>query len=96
MEHRESHLTHRQPSNKASLGWLLVCTVGAALFAVMIATQGALAQDSQDPSDGWFQKCGPVLDNPQTPEVLKEQENTIRSSPLASSLWAPAPVLWRH
>jgi hypothetical protein len=35
---------------------------------VMIATQGALAQESQDPSDGWFQKCG-SLDNPQTPEV---------------------------
>jgi hypothetical protein len=60
MEHRESHITHRQPSNKASLAWLLVCAVGAALFAVMIATHGALAQDSQDPSDGWFQKCGPV------------------------------------
>jgi hypothetical protein len=74
MEHRESNLTHRQPSNEASLAWLLVCTVGAALFAVMIATQGALAQDIQDPSNGWFQKCGPVLDNPlvdnpQTPEV---------------------------
>jgi hypothetical protein len=58
MERRESHLTHRQRSNEASLAWLLVCTVGAALFAVMIATQGALAQESQDPSDGWFQKCG--------------------------------------
>ena len=43
MEHRESNLTHRQRSNEASLAWLLVCTVGAALFAVMIATQGALA-----------------------------------------------------
>jgi hypothetical protein len=43
MERRESHFTHRQPSKKASLGWLLICTVGAALFAVMIATQGALA-----------------------------------------------------
>ena len=58
MERRESHHTHRQPSKKASLAWLLVCTVGAALLAVMIATQGALAQASQDPSDGWFQKCG--------------------------------------
>jgi hypothetical protein len=62
MEHRESHITHRQRSNEASLAWLLVCTVGAALFAVMIATQGALAQDLQDPSNGWFQKCGPVVD----------------------------------
>jgi len=43
MEHRESNLTHRQRGNEASLAWLLVCTVGAALFAVMIATQGALA-----------------------------------------------------
>ena len=62
MEHRESHLTHRQRSNQASLAWLLVCTVSAALFAVMIATQGALAQDIQDPSNGWFQKCGSVVD----------------------------------
>jgi hypothetical protein len=68
MEHRESNLTHRQRSNEASLAWLLVCTVGAALLAVMLVTQGALAQDSQDPSDGWFQKCG-SLDDPQTPDV---------------------------
>jgi hypothetical protein len=40
MERRESHLTHRQRSNKASLAWLLVCTVGAALLAAMIAAQG--------------------------------------------------------
>src|SRR5215211_8045264 len=59
MEHRESNLTHRQRSNEASLGWLLVCTVGAALFAVMIATQGALAHDitKHDPQARWFQKC---------------------------------------
>jgi hypothetical protein len=70
MEHRESNLTHRQRSNEASLAWLLVCTVGAALFAVMIATQGALAADIQDSSNGWFQKCGPVVvDDPNTPEV---------------------------
>jgi hypothetical protein len=62
MEHRESNLTQRQRSNEASLAWVLVCAVGAALFAVMIATQGALAQDIQDPSNGWFQKCGPVVD----------------------------------
>jgi hypothetical protein len=59
MERRESHLTHRQRSKKASLGWLLVCTVGAALLAVMIATQGALAHDitKHDPQARWFQKC---------------------------------------
>jgi Domain of unknown function (DUF1996) len=58
MERRESHLTHRQRSNEASIGWLLVCTVGAALFAVMIATQGALAHANHDPQARWFQKCG--------------------------------------
>jgi ABC-type transporter Mla maintaining outer membrane lipid asymmetry permease subunit MlaE len=42
MERRESNLTHRQRSNEVSLAWLLICTVGAALFAVVIATQGAL------------------------------------------------------
>ena len=60
MERRESHLTHRQPSEQASLAWLLVCTVGAALFAVMIATQGALAHPNHDPQARWFQKCGLV------------------------------------
>jgi hypothetical protein len=91
MEHRESNLTHRQRSNEASLAWLLVCTVGAALFAVMIATQGALAQDIQDPSNGWFQKCGPVLDNPlvdnpQTPEV----EGTSEFDPIVLPSEYPA------
>jgi hypothetical protein len=58
MERRESHLTHPQPSNKASLAWLLlVCTVGAALFAVMIAGQGALAHPNHDPQARFFQKC---------------------------------------
>jgi hypothetical protein len=57
MERRESHLTHRQPSNKASLAWLLVCTVGAALFAVMIAAQGALAHANHDPQARFFQRC---------------------------------------
>jgi Domain of unknown function (DUF1996) len=59
MERRESNLTHRHPSNKASLAWLLVCTVGAALFVVMIATQGALAHDitNHSPQARFFQKC---------------------------------------
>jgi hypothetical protein len=91
MERRESHLTHRQPSNKASLAWLLVCTVGAALFAVMIATQGALAQDIQDPSNGWFQKCGPVLDNPDTTPV----EGTGEYDPIVFPN-NPGPVGHRH
>ena len=91
MEHRESHLTHRQRSNEASLAWLLVCTVGAALFAVMIATQGALAQDIQDPSNGWFQKCGPVLDNPDTTPV----EGTGEYDPIVFPN-NPGPVGHRH
>jgi hypothetical protein len=57
MERRESHLTHRQHSKKASLAWLLVCTVGAALFAVMIAAQGALAHANHDPQARFFQRC---------------------------------------
>ena len=75
MERRESNLTHRQPSNKASLAWLLVCAVGAALFAVLIATHGALAQDSQDPVMDGFRNAGPWW---------TKQEHTIRSSSLAS------------
>src|SRR5215217_6634018 len=69
MERRESHLTHRQLSKKASLAWLLVCTVGAALLAVMIATQGALAHDitKHDPQARWFQKCGLAKTGPTPP-----------------------------
>jgi hypothetical protein len=84
MERRESNLTHRQRSNEASLAWLLVCTVGAALFAVMIATQGALAQDINDPSNGWFQKCGPVVDK------------TGQYDPIVFPGEMPAPLTHRH
>jgi hypothetical protein len=91
MEHRESNLTHRQRSNEASLAWLLVCAVGAALFAVMIATQGALAQDLQDPMNGWFQKCG-SLDNPQTPDV---NEGAEQFDPIVFP-HTPPPIGHRH
>jgi hypothetical protein len=57
MKRREAHLTYRPPSKKASFAWLLVCAVGAALFAVMIAAQGALAHANHDSNDGWFQRC---------------------------------------
>jgi hypothetical protein len=57
MKRREAHLTYRPPSKKASFAWLLVCAVGAALFAVMIAAQGALAHANHDPNAGWFQRC---------------------------------------
>jgi hypothetical protein len=51
--------THRPPSQKASIAWLvvLICTIGAALLAVMVAAQDASAQDSPDPDAGWFQRC---------------------------------------
>ncbi len=57
MERREAHPTYRPPGKKASFAWLLVCTVGAALFAAMIAAQGALAHANHDPLAGWFQRC---------------------------------------
>jgi Domain of unknown function (DUF1996) len=82
MERRETHLTHRQPSNKASLAWLLVCTVGVALLAVMIATQGALAQDSQDPSDGWFQRCAWTKTGQFDPIVYPNQPPNVGSQKL--------------
>ena len=78
MERRESHHTHRQPSKKASLGWLLVCTVGAALFAVMIATQGALAHASHDPRLDGFRNAGwPKQDL----RLLRQTIYSIRSTP---------------
>ena len=48
------------PSKKASIAWLVmvICTIGAALLAVMVAVQGASAQDNPDPNSGWFQRCG--------------------------------------
>src|SRR5919112_6810860 len=52
-------LTHRQPSKKASIAWLvmIICTIGAALLAVMVAAHDASAQDGPDPNAGWFQRC---------------------------------------
>jgi Domain of unknown function (DUF1996) len=51
--------THRLPSKKAPIAWLVVviCTIGAALLAVMVAAQDASAQDGPDPDAGWFQRC---------------------------------------
>ena len=59
MERRTILLTHRPPSKKASIAWLLmtICTIGAALLAVMVAAQGASAQNDPDPNAGWFQRC---------------------------------------
>jgi hypothetical protein len=59
MNSREVLLTHRPPSKKASVAWLVVvvCTIGAAVLAVMMAAQDASAQDNPDPNSGWFQRC---------------------------------------
>src|SRR5215212_11530127 len=60
MERRAVLPTHRPPSQKASIAWLVVviCTIGAALLAVMVAAQDASAQDSgPEPGTGWFQRC---------------------------------------
>jgi hypothetical protein len=50
---------YRPPSKKASIAWLVmvICAIGAALLAVMIAAQGASAHDNHDPDSGWFQRC---------------------------------------
>jgi hypothetical protein len=59
MERRAILLTHRPPTKKASIAWLVVvmCTIGAAVLAVMIAAQGASAHDNHEPNSGWFQRC---------------------------------------
>ncbi len=59
MERRAVLPTHRPPSQKASIAWLIVviCTIGAALLAVMVAAQDASAQSAPDPDAGWFQRC---------------------------------------
>jgi hypothetical protein len=59
MEHRKILPTYGPPSKRASIAWLvmLICTIGAVLLAVMVAAQGASAQDDPDPGAGWFQRC---------------------------------------
>jgi hypothetical protein len=59
MRRREVLLTYRPPSKKASIAWLVIvmCTIGAALLAVMMAARDASAHDNHDPNSGWFQRC---------------------------------------
>jgi hypothetical protein len=68
MERRAILPTNGPPSKKASIAWLVIviCTIGAALLAVMVAAQGASAQDDPDPSAGWFQRCTSVFKDPNT------------------------------
>src|SRR5215204_1119089 len=58
MERSAVYLTHRPSGNKASIAWLamVICTIGAALFAVVVAAQDASAR-RPDPDAGWFQRC---------------------------------------
>lgn len=51
--------THRPPSKKVSITWLVnvMCTIGAALLAVMIAVQAASAHAGHERGAGWFQRC---------------------------------------
>jgi hypothetical protein len=59
VKRREVLLTHRPSSRKATIAWLVmvICTIGAALLAVMIAAQDASAHRNHDPDSGWFQRC---------------------------------------
>src|SRR5215204_2549006 len=64
MERRAVLLDHRPPSKKIlTTAWLavIICTIGAALLAVMVAAQDASAKrPTSDPEDGWFQRCSPA------------------------------------
>ena len=62
MKRREVLLTYRPPSKKAYIAWLVmvICTIGAALLAVMVAAQDASAHDNHEPNSGWFQRCSQV------------------------------------
>jgi hypothetical protein len=39
---------------------MVICTIGAAMLAVMVAAQGASAQDDPDTGPGWYQRCTSV------------------------------------
>src|SRR5215213_3322205 len=59
MERRTALLNHRLPSKKASIARLVmvICIIGAALLAVMLAAQNASAQYGPGSNAGWFQRC---------------------------------------
>jgi hypothetical protein len=54
MRRREILLTHRPFSKKAAIAWpvMVICAIGAALLAVMIAAQDASAHGNHDPDSG--------------------------------------------
>jgi hypothetical protein len=59
MEPSAVRFTHRPPSKKAPIAWLVmgICIIGAALLAVIVAAQDASAKGPSDPDAGWFQRC---------------------------------------
>src|SRR5215207_11684907 len=101
MELRVGLLTHRSPSQKASIAWLvvLICTIGAALLAVMVAAQGASAQDNPDPDAGWFQRCAltktgsfdPIV-HPGTPEPVGHRHLFFGSTAISPTSSTPSDL----
>jgi hypothetical protein len=105
MERRAILPIHRLPSKKASIAWIVVviCTIGAAVLAVMVAAQDASAQDGPDPDPGWFQRCAltktgafdPIV-NPGTPKPVGHRHLFFGSTAISptsttvSALQAPS------
>jgi cytochrome c-type biogenesis protein CcmH/NrfF len=101
MERRAVLPTHRPPSQKASIAWLvvLICTIGAALLAVMVAAQDASAQDNPDPDAGWFQRCAltktgsfdPIV-HPGTPEPVGHRHLFFGSTAISPTSSTPSDL----
>jgi Domain of unknown function (DUF1996) len=94
MERRAIFPTYGPPSKKTSIAWLVmvICTIGAALLAVMVAAQSGSAQDDPDPSAGWFQRCT---------SVFPKDSNGIESRPFDPIVYpdtppTPPPVSHQH
>src|SRR5215213_6041674 len=101
MERRAILLTHRPPTKKASIAWLVVvmCTIGAAVLAVMIAAQGASAHDNHEPNSGWFQRCAltktgefdPIV-FPGTPEPVGHRHLFFGSTAISPTSSTPSDL----
>jgi hypothetical protein len=68
---------------------MVICTIGAALLAVMIAAQGASAQDDPDTGPGWYQRC----------TLAKKAENSFDGAGYFDPIvfpHTPPPVGHRH
>jgi hypothetical protein len=101
MKGRAVLLTHRLPSKKASIAWLVmvICTIGAALLAVMIVAQGASAHDNHEPNSGWFQRCSlaktgyfdPIV-FPGTPEPVGHRHLFFGSTAISHDTSSPGQL----